>query len=76
MAVSEEEIAAELGREWQRTHGWLSPEGAACLAVLPNLVERGNVNRGERVNIINTGSAEKYLPALRQFLSGFEPFQC
>jgi threonine synthase len=69
VAVSEAEIAAELGREWRRTHGWLSPEGAACLAALPQLLERGMVKRGERMVAVNTGSAEKYLPALRQLLS-------
>jgi threonine synthase len=68
VAVSEAELAAELGREWRRTHGWLSPEGAACLAALPQLLERGLVKRGERAVAVNTGSAEKYLPALRQLL--------
>ena len=68
VAVSEEEIAAELGREWRRTHGWLSPEGAACLAAVPRLLERGLVKCGEHVATVNTGSAEKYLPALRQVL--------
>ena len=69
VAVPEAEIAAELGREWRRTRGWLSPEGAACLAALPQLVERGLVRRGERVVAVNTGSAEKYLPALRTLFS-------
>jgi len=68
VAVSEAELAAELGREWRRTHGWVSPEGAACLAALPQLLERGSVKRGERVVAVNTGSAEKYLPALRSLL--------
>ena len=68
VAVSEAALAAELGREWRRTHGWLSPEGAACLAALPQLLERGLVKRGERVVAVNTGSAEKYLPTLRHYL--------
>jgi threonine synthase len=68
VAVSEADIAAELGREWRRAHGWLSPEGAACLAALPQLLERGLLKRGERVIAVNTGSAEKYLPALRHLL--------
>ena len=65
VAVSEVEIAAEFGREWRRTHGWRIPEGAACLAALPVLLECGMVKRGEWVVAVNTGSAEKYLPALR-----------
>lgn len=69
VAVSEADIAAELGSEWRRTHGWLSPEGAACLAALPQLLEGGLVEGDERVACVNTGSAEKYLPALRRYLS-------
>ena len=66
VAVSEAELAAELGRESRRAHAWLSPEGAACLAALPQLLERGMLKRGDRVTAINTGSAEKYLPDLRR----------
>lgn len=69
VAVSEAEITAELRREWQRTHGWLSPESAACLAALPQLLESGLVKRGESVIAVNTGSAEKYLPVLRRYLT-------
>jgi threonine synthase len=68
VAVSEAALAAELGREWRRTHGWLSPEGAACLAALNQLLERGLAKRGQRVVAVNAGSAEKYLPALRAIL--------
>jgi threonine synthase len=73
--VAEAEIAAELGRVRRRTHGWLSPEGAACLAALPQLLERGLVNRGERVVAVNTGSAEKYLPSAQaaQLAAGARP---
>jgi threonine synthase len=38
------------------------------LAALPQLLERGLVKRGGRVVAVNTGSAEKYLPALRAYL--------
>jgi threonine synthase len=68
VAVDEADIAAELSREWARTHDWLSPEGAACLAALPQLLDRGLVRSGERVVAVNTGSSEKYLPALRHLL--------
>jgi threonine synthase len=66
--VEEADIAAELTRDWQTTHGWICPEGAACLAVLPQLLDRGLLRRGERVVVVNTGSAEKYLPAIRSLL--------
>ena len=69
VAVAEADLAAEFAREWKRTHGWLSPEGAACLAALPQLLDRALVKRGERVVVVNTGSAEKYLPALRHLMA-------
>lgn len=68
VAVSEADMAAELQRVWQDKRWWISPEGAACTAALPQLLDRGLVKRGERVVAVNTGSAEKYLPALRHLL--------
>lgn len=68
VAVAEEDIAAELARTWRLTHDWLSPEGAACIAALPQLLDRGLLRAGERVVAVNTGSSEKYLPALRHLL--------
>ena len=68
VAVGEQDIAAELSRVWRQTRWWISPEGAACLAALPQLLDRGLLRRGERVVAVNTGSAEKYLPALRHLL--------
>ncbi|MDQ3618069.1 MAG: threonine synthase [Pseudomonadota bacterium] len=68
VAINEADIAAELTRVWQQTHWWISPEGAACLAALPQLLDRGLLKRGERVVAVNTGSLEKYLPSLRYLL--------
>lgn len=68
VAVGETQIADEFTRLWRETSDWISPEGAACLAALPQLHERGLLKRGERVVVVNTGSAEKYLPALRHLL--------
>lgn len=68
VAVAEDDLAAELTRVWQQTHWWISPEGAACLAALPQLLDRALINKGERVVVVNTGSAEKYLPALRHLM--------
>ena len=68
VAVGEADTAAELSRVWREKRWWISPEGAACLAALPQLVERGWIRRGDRVVAVNTGSAEKYLPALRHLL--------
>jgi threonine synthase len=68
VAVAEDDIASELSRTWRKMRDWISPEGAACLAALPQLLDLGLVRRGERVVAVNTGSAEKYLPALRHLL--------
>jgi threonine synthase len=40
-----------------------APEGGACIAVLPRLVERGVLERNDRIVIFNTGSGLKYLEA-------------
>lgn len=42
------------------------PGGGACLTVLPQQLERCVVKRGEHVVTVNTGSAEEYIPTLRQ----------
>ncbi len=68
VAVSESDIATEFARLWRQKPEWIGPEGAACLAALPQLLDRGLVARGERVVVVNTGSAEKYLPALRHLM--------
>jgi threonine synthase len=68
VAVEEDDIAAELSRVWRSQGDWISPEGAACLAALPQLLDRHLIEQGERVVAVNTGSLEKYLPALRHLL--------
>jgi len=69
-AVSVPEAATEsaLSAVWRGKHWWISPEGAACLAALEPLAEQGALKPGERVVVVNTGSLEKYLPALRRLL--------
>ena len=42
--------------------------GAACFAALPQLLADGLLRAGERVVAVNTGSVEKYLPAVRHLL--------
>ena len=56
--------------EWrERRFAW-SPEGAATLAALPELADRGLVRPGDRVVLVNTASPEKYLPTIRDALDG------
>src|SRR5438445_2873072 len=68
IAVDEADIAREFARLWRDKPWWIGPEGAACLAALPQLIERGLIKRGERVVAVNTGSAEKYLPLVRHLI--------
>jgi len=70
VSVSEEAIRAVLRDEWhERRFAW-SPEGAATLAALPELADRGIVRPNDRVVLVNTASPEKYLPSIRSLLDG------
>ena len=65
IAVSEDAISETIRTEWrERRFAW-SPEGAATLAVLPELADRGIVRPNDRVVLVNTAAAEKYLPTIR-----------
>src|SRR5690606_15278523 len=57
VAVDEADTAAALQQVWRGRRDWISPEGAACLAALPQLHERKLLRAGERVVVVNTGSA-------------------
>jgi threonine synthase len=70
LTIPEEAIAAAIRDEWrERRFAW-SPEGAATLAALPELADRGMIRPGDRVVLVNTASAEKYLPSIRELLDG------
>jgi threonine synthase len=70
IAVSENAITETIRTEWhERRFAW-SPEGAATLAVLPELADRGIVHSGDRVVLVNTAAAEKYLPTIRPLFDG------
>jgi threonine synthase len=70
VSVEEEAIRQTIRTEWrERRFAW-SPEGAATLAALPDLAERAMIHPGDRVVLVNTASAEKYLPAIRDLLDG------
>lgn len=60
VAVEEEEIAAAMADEFGVCGGPLSPEGAAAMAALPQLVERDLIRQSDRVVVFETGSAAKY----------------
>lgn len=70
LAVDDDQIRATIRNEWRtRRFAW-SPEGAATLAALPELADRGLIRRGDRVVLVNTAAAEKYLPTIRDALDG------
>jgi threonine synthase len=68
LAVSEQDIHATLSQVWQDKRWWICPEGAACLAAIPALLDHGQIRAGDEVVVFNTGSLEKYLPDLRHLL--------
>ena len=70
VSVSDEDICATIRTESRdRRFAW-SPEGAATLAAVPELADRGMIRPHDRVVLVNTASAEKYLPAIRELLTG------
>jgi threonine synthase len=68
VTATEDDIRRSLAESWRWRQDWVGPEGAACLAVIPELRERGLIRSGDRVVAFNTGSLEKYLPDLRDLL--------
>jgi threonine synthase len=70
LAVGDAAIRVTIRREWrERRFAW-SPEGAATLAVLPELLDRTLIRPGDRVVLVNTASAEKYMNTIRDCLAG------
>ena len=70
LSVSDQAIRQVIREEWTaRRFAW-SPEGAATLAALPELVDRALIRPGDRVVLVNTASAEKYLPSIRSLFGG------
>jgi len=68
IAIPEREIHRTLSEVWKEKGWWLCPEGAACLAAIPRLLDSGLIKKEDKVVAFNTGSLEKYLPGLRQLL--------
>ena len=63
IAVSDEELLAG-AKQLARTEGILAaPEGGACVPALKRLLDRGEIDRSEKVVLFNTGAAVKYLDA-------------
>ena len=69
LTVSEAQMQETLGSVFRTKGWWLCPEGAAAIACLETLLDRGLVASGDHVVAFNTGSFEKYLPDVRHLLS-------
>jgi threonine synthase len=68
VAVEESDMDAALSMAWKERGWWMCPEGAACIAALPQLIDYAVIRPGDEVVAFNTGSLEKYLPDLRHLL--------
>jgi threonine synthase len=68
LAVAEQDIERTLSRTWTDKRWWVCPEGAACIAAIPALLDHGMIRRNDKVVVFNTGTLEKYLPELRHLL--------
>lgn len=68
IAINEQDIHETLSKVWKDKRWWICPEGAACIAALPRLIDDGLIKPGNKVVAFNTGSLEKYLPDLRHLL--------
>jgi threonine synthase len=61
VAVTDAELLAAVAEIGAAEGIFAAPEGAACLPALRKLIERGEVDRKERVVLFNTGAGVKYL---------------
>jgi len=73
LAVSDAEIMYAVGLMARKEGVFACPEGAATLAALRRLVDDGEVDRGERVVLFNTGSGLKYTDLFEVDAPSFNP---
>jgi threonine synthase len=69
IAVSEAQIAQHVKAIYQQFGIWISPEGAATVAALAEAKSQGLIEPEQNIVCFNTGSAEKYLPNIRELFS-------
>lgn len=66
VSVTDDELIAAVKEIGSAEGIFAAPEGAACLPALKKLLDRGDVARGERVVLFNTGTGVKYLELFQQ----------
>ncbi len=65
VAVTDEEILAEVAALASREGTWICPEGAACMVAARQLREGGWIAEGDEVVVLNTGTGLKYPETVR-----------
>ena len=73
LAVTDEEIMDAVGLMARREGLFACPEGAATLSALRRLLDGGQVDRGERVVLFNTGTGLKYTDLFEVDAPVFDP---
>ena len=73
ISVFEQQIALHVKGLYQKFGIWISPEGAATVAALAQAKSLGLVDTDQNIVCFNTGSAEKYLPNIRELFSPASP---
>lgn len=64
VSVTEQEILLNTKEVMRREGIFIAPEGGALLAALKNLLSQQKINPSEKILLLNTGGATKYLDAL------------
>jgi threonine synthase len=70
LSVSDGEMLAEIPRVGKAEGIFFCPEGAACVAALRRLVDKGWIKPAHEVVIFNTASGLKYLDVVQSRLAG------
>ena len=66
VSVTDDELIAAVKEIGSAEGIFAAPEGAACLPALKKLLAGGEVGRGERIVLFNTGTGVKYLEAFQE----------
>ena len=72
MSAPEEDISHWMRMSASSDGIAICPETAVCLGVLERLIESGGIARNERVVVFNTGAAQKYPEAVREWLPAID----
>jgi threonine synthase len=70
LSVSDEEMLAEIPRLGKAEGIFFCPEGAACVAALRRLIDKGWIKPAHEVVIFNTATGLKYLDVVQRSLVG------